>query len=197
MRKAERFFLVVCILTLIVLGYKSFFEKPKFDLGSHNYTFRAATEEEAETFDFMGAQICHVYDTMDYEHDLAMAYGQVRTLFGEPAYTTKDLENLYAYNIIATDKNGKEIYIYIYNGPTGPAIGGDTNDAEAAAAAKELVKVIQNAEPTDFSCEAFYLDGPTKLTIAVKNGIPMVTEVPIGEDEFEDVFSELYGDYEF
>ena len=118
----------------------------------------------------------------------------MRSLFGEPAYTTEDFENLYAYNIVATDKIGNKIFIYVYNGPTGPAIGGDTSDPEAVEAAEELVKVIQGAEPADYYCEAYYYDGPTKLIIEVKNGKGKVTEFPLDEGDFEELYKDYYDD---
>ena len=208
MKRVDFLFLIISLFALAVFTFST--AKPSYNTGKSGYNtsgfqspgphkggdyeFRVATSEESESLSFMGAQICHIYDFSDYEHDLAIAYGQMRSLFGEPAYTTEDLENLYEYNIIATDKKGNKVLLYVYNGPTGPAIGGDTSDPEAEAAAKELVKVIQCAEPVDFYCEAYYLDGPVKVTIEVKNGKGSVTEVPIDEKELEDVFNKLYGD---
>ena len=195
MRKVEFLFVIVCLITLAVYAFRTVVPNGQ-PIGNSSYEFRVATSEDLEAGNFMGAQICHIYNTSDYDHDLAIAYGQARSLFGEPAYTTEDLENLYEYNIVATDKKGNEVYLYIYNGPTGPAIGGDTNDPAAEAAAKQLVKVIQKAEPADFYCEAYYFDGPTKLTIEVKNGKPKVTEVPLNDEQFEEMYYEFFSQFE-
>lgn len=100
-----------------------------------------------------------------------LCLGQLKTLFGDPLYMTKDLEEQYRYCIMAVDGDGKEIYLDVYSGPSGPAIGG-RGDADSKVAADELAKLIVNAEPTDYDYEGFYLDTSSYVKEGVHNGKP-------------------------
>ena len=77
-----------------------------------------------------GGQICLIIENFDkdYMTNNALVYGKLKTLFGEPLYETEDNENLYSYCIRATSENGDIVYLDVYSGPTGPAIGGDSRD---------------------------------------------------------------------
>lgn len=102
--------------------------------------------------------------------------GQVLTLFGEPDYSTSDYENVLSYVVAAEDKNGNVIYLDVYFGPSGPAIGGlDGDDYDLAA--KELDKIIMAAEPTDYEIESFYDDLDIGIKMGVKNGEPYYEDI--------------------
>ncbi len=198
MRKVERIFIVVMLVSVFIFFFKSCdysdakSNTPKTP--AHKYEFRVATNEESESAAFMGSQICRMCGAVDYEYDMGKVYGQLITLFGEPKYLTKDMENLYEYDIVATDEEGNEVFLYAYNGPTGPAIGGDTDDEAAVAAAEDLANFIKSASPSDYELEAYYLDGPSKVNMEVKDGKVSVIEVRLSEEEFQEAVNEVYGD---
>ncbi|MBO5622556.1 MAG: hypothetical protein J5959_13110 [Butyrivibrio sp.] len=138
------------------------------------YTFKKCDEDRMAGT----AQICGIYEFGDGPDDFmsnyALAYGQLKTRFGEPMYTSKDLECLYNYCLIASDEDGNELVLTAYCGPTGPAIGGNPGDEKAVMAAKQLAEYICEAGPTDCKISGYYYDSelPLKITLGVKNGKP-------------------------
>ncbi|MBO5057143.1 MAG: hypothetical protein J6C64_12420 [Lachnospiraceae bacterium] len=121
-----------------------------------------------------------------------LCLGQLKTLFGEPLYTTEDLEDQYAYCISAADEEGKRIYLHVYSGPSGPAIGGN-RDADSRQAADELAELITGAEAADYDYEGYYMDGPVAVKMGVRNGEPYTEEKEIAEEEFAELCKKLYG----
>lgn len=124
--------------------------------------------------------ICNVYSGEKGEkHSLFI--GQVIKLFGNPDYMTDDYENAFSCAVSAIDDNGNIIYLEIYHGASGPAIGG-TNDEEARKAAQALAQIIMESEADDYEKEFVYEDIPVKIKMGVKNGIPYY------ESEFPEEF---------
>lgn len=82
--------------------------------------------------------------------------GQVVTMFGD-RNVTKDHEALLSYVVAAEDEAGEVIYLEVYFGPSGPAIGGSAGE-NYAKAAEELENVIRSIEPIDYECECTYFD---------------------------------------
>lgn len=121
-----------------------------------------------------------------------LCFGRLKTLFGEPLYVTKNMEDQYAYCILAVDKEGKEIYLQVYSGPSGPAIGGN-HDSDSRAAADELAELIANAEASDYEYEGYYLDGPTIVRVGVRNGVPYSEEEELSDEEYKKAREEIYG----
>ena len=153
-----------------------------------NYSFRKATDEEMKEFRG-GSKICSVYDYFTYAKELeekhTLVLGQLKTLFGEPLFISKDFENLYEYMLCAETPDGERIYLSVYCGPTGPAIGGNSHDEKTVVAAKALSEYIISAEAADYELEGFYMDGPCKIVMGVKDGKPyMNEEVDVDDDEF-------------
>lgn len=109
--------------------------------------------------------------------------GQVLTLFGNADYYTSDNEDLFSYVIAARNKNGEEIYLEVYYGPSGPALGGLDGD-DYAKAADELAKIIMEAEPTDFEIESVYEDLDITIKMGVKDGEPYYDNI-FPEDMFD------------
>ena len=136
------------------------------------YTFRAQTSEEQKAH-AGGSKICDIYDIFTYrtefEEKTALAYGQLKALFGEPTHSSKSFEALYEYEICAESDNGEAVYLCAYCGATGPSIGG-VPSVHSEEAAKELVEIIQSAQAVDYEITCYYLDGPTKITQGVKDG---------------------------
>ena len=82
--------------------------------------------------------------------------GQVVTMFGDEN-VTGDHEALLSYIVAAEDSSGEVIYLEVYFGPSGPAIGGSAGE-NYDKAAEELEKVIRSIEPIDYECECTYFD---------------------------------------
>ncbi|MDR0525143.1 MAG: hypothetical protein LBG90_04655 [Spirochaetaceae bacterium] len=78
---------------------------------------------------------------------------QLLTLFGEPGFISQDLEAAYGYGIIAKDSSGKTAVLHVYEGPSGPAIGGNRHQPGITEIAKALQDYIKQAEPADFEYE--------------------------------------------
>lgn len=112
--------------------------------------------------------------------------GQLLTLFSDPDYVTDNNEDLLSYVVAAEDTNGNVIYLEVYYGPSGPAIGGlDGKDYELAA--KELERIIKATKATDFEIVSIYEDYGVTLKMGVKNGIAYYDTIfPEGTfDEYE------------
>lgn len=82
--------------------------------------------------------------------------GQVVTMFGD-RNVTKDHEALLSYIVAAEDASGEVIYLEVYYGPSGPAIGGSAGE-NYDKAAEELENVIRSIEPIDYECECMYFE---------------------------------------
>lgn len=120
------------------------------------------------------------------ENKDVLCLGQLKTLFGEPLYMTEDMEDQYAYCILAISKDGKEVYLHVYNGPSGPAIGGG-HDSDSIAAADELTELITSANASDYEYEGVYWDGPCIVREGVRNGVPYSEEEELTEEKYEKI----------
>lgn len=67
------------------------------------------------------------------------------TLFGEPNYETLNFEEAYSYILFVEPDSSEKIYLEVYEGSSGPAIGG-LNNAERLQAAETLKKLIEESE---------------------------------------------------
>ena len=69
-----------------------------------------------------------------------------------------------------------KIYLEVYEGSSGPAIGG-LNNAESLQAAETLKKLIEESEEVaDYQYEGYYLDLDSKITMGIKDGVPYYNE---------------------
>lgn len=109
------------------------------------------------------------------KHADVLCLGQLMALFGEPLYMTEDLENQYSYCILAEDGNGVKVYLEVYSGPSGPAIGGKETK-EGREAADELATLIIGAKAKDYDWKGVYADGPCEIKMGVRNGKPYCEE---------------------
>lgn len=116
--------------------------------------------------------------------DSILAYGKLRSLFGEPVYETKNMEDQYLYSLRGQDEKGQEVFIYVYSGPSGPAIGG-LNDRDSLEAAEQLIELIKNAAPADYDYTGYYTDFFLKIHEGIKDGIPFCKETPVDPEEIE------------
>lgn len=141
-----------------------------------------------------GSKICSIIDGFaDYENQFALTCGKIRALFNNPLYETENMENLFSYCIAATSEDGTTVYLDVYCAGTGPAVGGQ-HDEESKKAAQELKAYIRQADPVDYSCRCYYLDGPTVLDIGIKDGQPFYheKELVLPEKEFKELYKRLY-----
>lgn len=128
------------------------------------------------------SKIFNVYDDKSAEYH-SFFIGQVLNLFGEPDYTTENNEDLYSKAVSAEDKDGNVIYLEVYYGQSGPAIGGDVRDEESRKAADALAEYIMSAEPKDFEYTSVYEDFDVTVRMGVENGKPYyISDIP--EDLF-------------
>lgn len=141
------------------------------------YKFRRATEDELSALENIGfSKLCSVYDLKGTDEKYALFYGKLRTVFGEPDYTSDDYESMYSYNVMAIGENGKSFYLEVYHGPSGAAVGGKPFDISKEqeeiymSAANELIAFIESAEPSDYVWEGIYEDIPVNVKYAVKDG---------------------------
>lgn len=105
-----------------------------------------------------------------------IAYGRLRALFGEPNYETQNFEDAYSYILFVESESSEKIYLEVYEGSSGPAIGG-LNNAESLQAAETLKKLIEESEEVaDYQYEGYYLDLDSKITMDIKDGVPYYNE---------------------
>ena len=98
--------------------------------------------------------------------------GQAIALFGQPDYFSEDYEDIFSMVVSAENSDGGEpVYLEIYHGPSGPAIGGD-GSPEAEAAAAELAELLLAAKPADYDWEGDYADIPVHIKMGIRNGVP-------------------------
>lgn len=141
------------------------------------YKFRKSTEEELSALENMGfSKLCSVYDLKGTDEKYALFYGKLRTVFGEPDYTSDDYESMYSYNVMAVGENGESFYLEVYHGPSGASVGGKPFDISKEQekvymnAAGELIAFIESANPSDYVWEGIYADIPVNIKYAVKDG---------------------------
>ena len=154
-------------------------------MAEYKYQFKAVDNLQK----ISGSNIMNIIDGFppDYNEQTVLIYGKLRTLFGDPLYEEEDLENQYTYVVATTTEDGREIFLHAYNGPSGPAIGGQ-QDEESRKAAYQLSELIQQATPTDYDYVGYYMDGPSRIHEGIKNGVPYYEEEELGdfpEDEMD------------
>ena len=151
------------------------------------YSFEAIND--LQKIDYTGKLMDILDLSPQYVEETTKLHGKVLALFGEPPHSTKSLEDVYCYVICAKDKDGNEEYFSVYEGSSGPAIGGTGSDEVAL----ELKEKILNAQPVDYDYEGYYFDGPTLVKRGVKNGEAYCSEEEISFDECEEAYKEIYG----
>ena len=162
-------------------------------MAEFKYQFKAVNDMEK----ISGANIMNIIDGFpsDYSEQTVLNYGKLKTLFGDPLYEEKDIENQYTYGVVTTTEDGREIFLHVYNGSSGPAIGGQQNE-ESRKAAYQLSEMIRQATPTDYDYVGYYLDGPSRIQEGIKNGVPYHEEVTLdnlSREEMDEIFREVTG----
>lgn len=147
-----------------------------------NYTFYEAPDDVSMDGSFL---LFNVYEEQSRAEYHGLFVGQVITLFGDKG-TSEDNEALIDYTIAAENKEGDVIYLTLYYGPSGPAIGGYDGD-NYMEAAKELEEIVRSTEPIDFECASVYEDVGVTIRMGTRNGQGFYeTEMPEDwESEFQ------------
>ncbi|WP_050008387.1 hypothetical protein [Butyrivibrio sp. WCE2006] len=140
---------------------------------------------------YPGSQIREIGNIMSDPNSMALTYGRLQHLFGEPFYTSDDLEDAYDYLILGTDEEGNTYQLTAYHGPTGPAIGGDSHDPQVAKAAEELEKYINEADYVDYDYEGVYHDFDVIVKFGIRDGVPYMEETGMDGEELD------YSEFEF
>ena len=118
---------------------------------------------------------------LNLDLESVIAYGRLRALFGEPNYETQNFEDAYSYILFVEPESSEKIYLEVYEGSSGPAIGG-LNNAESLQAAETLKKLIEESEEVaDYQYEGYYQDLDLKISMGIKNGVPYYNEEPCEE----------------
>lgn len=153
-------------------------------MAEFKYQFKAVNDQEKVS----GSKIFNIIDGFpsDYSEQAVLIYGKLKTLFGNPLYEEKNIENQYTYGVATTTEEGREIFLHVYNGSSGPAIGGQ-QDEESRKAAYQLLEMIQQAAPADYDYAGYYLDGPCQIKEGIKNGIPYYEEVELDDLPIEEM----------
>ncbi len=94
--------------------------------------------------------------------------GQLITLFGE-SENNNNIDALISYVVAAEKEDGSIIYLEVYYGPSGPAIGGLERE-DYLLAAKELEQLIMSAKASDFEIKSVFEDYGVTLKMGVKDG---------------------------
>lgn len=185
---------------LIQFGKKEYYcIMPEYWLNQMKKIFKSESSEMADRLLSKSSQsregkIMNIFDHTSDKHWDIVFFGQLKTLFGEPLYTTYDVENQYSYCISATDKNNNTIYFNVNSGATGPAIGGGffqdnpkVTKEDRKKMARLLISYILQAKPSDYDYEGQY-ENDIIIKEGIRNGksyhkIEEIEEIPKDENE--------------
>lgn len=148
------------------------------------FKFESVKDEERVNAWNPGSQIRHIGNFLTDPNSMVLTYGRLQYLFGEPLYTSDDLENAYDYFILCTDEEGNEYQLTAYHGPTGPAIGGGSDAPEFLKAAEELEKYINEADYVDYDYEGIYHDYDVTVKFGIRDGVPYMEDGEMDEEDF-------------
>jgi hypothetical protein len=103
--------------------------------------------------------------------------GALLQLFGAPSHTTSLAEESYDYMIEATDEHGSTWVFTVYEGSSGPAIGGNGSAEGAIQAVGALVALIESTPPADFEATIYYEDTDWTVIYGCKDGVCYYHEI--------------------
>ncbi|MDE5946295.1 MAG: hypothetical protein K2G63_03160 [Oscillospiraceae bacterium] len=149
------------------------------------YKFRKSTIEEKQQAVSYGMSGDWIYESGKAgNEEYALFFGKVRTVFGEPDYISEDWENMYGYMITAEDcEDNNKLFFEIYHGSCGSSVAmprsKDVDSNAYEKAKKQLVELIESAEPVDYEWEGVYEDIPVNIKYIVRNGkVKVESEFP-------------------
>lgn len=169
--KTQKFFLIMMIAISVAICIAHNW-KPRRHVGA--YTFQRS--ESMSDLEAM-AGTSHVYGPLDMSLETDARFrGALLALFGEPLWESEDYEAAYEYLIRAVDEEGREYLLTAYQGPSGAAVGGDTQVQGIEEAAEALCDLLLESEPADFEAEMVYMDLGIRVIYGCRDGKPYVTE---------------------
>lgn len=113
-----------------------------------------------------------------YGEYMARFRGSVLTLFGEPLYSSELNDEAFEYVLKATDMDGSSWILTIYQGATGPAIGGNSLDKSILQVASKLLELIESTPPADYEAIVYDEDSDTTVVYGCKTGRCYWSESP-------------------
>ena len=147
--------------------------------------FESVKDEERVNSWNAGSKIRDLGNILSDTNSMVLTYGRLQYLFGEPLYSSDDFENAYDYFILCTDEEGNTYQLTAYSGPTGPAIGGDSDDPKLAEVAEELEKYINAADYVDYDYEGVYYDYDVTVKFGIRDGVPYMEDGEMDEEDFD------------
>ncbi|MBQ8935765.1 MAG: hypothetical protein IJ049_05150 [Oscillospiraceae bacterium] len=141
-----------------------------------------------------GANISMIRSVIEYDYysdnieDMLLVPGRLKTLFGEPQYTSINNEDWFDYYV---ECNGRFFIVYGVSADT--HIGGE-HDEESRALADQLADYILQAEPSDYEWTSYYMDADVKVTTGIKDGKPYMINEPLelSEEELSELYQQAY-----
>lgn len=100
---------------------------------------------------------------------MAAFYGALLTLFGPP--TDEGGEHTYCYVIEASDVNGLRWTLLVLDGASGPSIRGAVRDSTLIAVAENLLHLIEQTMPADYTMTVYDDDTATEVTFGCRRGV--------------------------
>lgn len=168
--KGQRRFLVASVLLCLVICVV-YNWKPKRQ--GHGYTFQKV--ESPEAYENAGSSWIYGPDRVDLETD-AQFRGALLALFGRPLWESDDYEAAYEYLILAEAQDGRQYTLWVYQGPTGAAVGGDPEEEGIEEAAASLCELLMTSTPADYEAEMIYTDTHSTIRYGCQDGKPYAEE---------------------
>lgn len=144
------------------------------------YTFRKSTRDEKSQA-YVGMSGNWIYQPGEAgDEEYALFFGKVRTIFGEPDFISEDWENMYSYSITAENsEDNNKLFFEIYHGSGGSSLAMYADSDAYKKAGKQLIELIESAEPADYEWEGVYEDIPVNIKYIVRNGkVKVESEFP-------------------
>jgi hypothetical protein len=96
--------------------------------------------------------------------------GALLRLFGPPSATSSLADESFNYMIEATDEEGSKWVLTAYDGPSGPAIGGNRDAEGIMQVVDALVELIESTPPADFEATVYDDDLDWTVTYGCRDG---------------------------
>ncbi len=136
----------------------------------NEYTFRTVSDSQVASGTSKLSVPREIVEAGKFGDYRASFRGSVLALFGPPLYTSDLADEAYDYVIEATDRNNKSWILTVYEGSSGPSIGGDSSDDSIMPAATALLNLIQSTKPADFEATIYDDDTDNTVTYGCKEG---------------------------
>lgn len=143
-----------------------------------HYSFRAISDDRSLTGTGKLMNPPFPASMEQFGQNVAAFRGALLHLFGEPLWASYLDDEAFGYAIQATDTKGNSWILSAYQGPSGPAIGGDTRDDSIYPVAEALLRLIEETQPADFEAVVYSEDEDSTITYGCKEGQCYWHEVP-------------------